>query len=890
MKLLRTILLGLTLPVIFYAMSFGQTDCGPAPSPSDTARVMATTGRPGDSVNVPIYFKNIRDISAFQLYIDFDTTLMLPTNPIIDTTIDTSYYIGSIDSSTTPYDTFYVPQVDTNYNTFYAYDPSGGRLKPLDPFNQQYVLLVADDHDSPPVTAGHRRIVVFMYPIDLFFAAIDSGSGTAFSLPFRLSPNVTTATTTTVTYYSQTLYDNAFPPNQIGCQYSRYSDPTGDLGGDVRFTVRSGTITIDPNAVQGPTITSFTANPTSLPTGGGQTTLSWVTSNATQLTITNVNTSAQVYSTTLLSGSTTVSLTSTTTYRLTASNGTTQATRDVTVAVGITPGNNNPVIQSVSGNPFTISQGETVSFQVTATDADAADIITLQATSLPPNATFGTVTGSSSVTGTFSFTPDFTQTGTLAATFSATDNRGGTSNTLTVLITVKAIEYDRLFSTSAVGQKPVGGLRGKQGIYFPINLVTSKTVYGIQFDLFYNFLFFTVDSFVVTGRIPEYVVYDNIGQTPGEIRVVTFGLNNEPVVNVTDTTAIMYAVMSIDSAASPGQYGVLLENGWESTNPDPNLPSSPLVTDSGVIQVDQLGDVNTDTRVDVADLVNIVAFIINNFALSDRQFDAADVIINDTVNVFDLVGVINLIYGIPINPAPTMYNPSELATVALDYADMPAGSDEMMVVKSELPTDIAAVEMEIQYDPAALSLGKPTITADAGQLTLRYNDRTPGKLKVLMHYTNPVNANEVIRKGAADLVNIPVIAKTDIVAGNKKQLKITQALLSTAEAAMVSVEGVDAPNPDLPTTFALSQNYPNPFNPTTTIEFSIQASQRVNLTVYNIIGQQVKTLVDGYLSAGAHSIEWNATDEKGQSVATGIYLYRLQVDQHSQAKKMLFLK
>ncbi len=889
MRLLKTALLGLAITMIFYAVSFGQ--CGPAPSPSDTSRITAAAGRPGDSINVPIYFKNTKDISAFAVYIDFDSTMLNLTNPTVDTTIDTTYYIGNVDSTVTPWDTTYAPNVDTNFNTFYNYDPSGGRLKPLDPFAQKYVLIAADNVDAVAQTANHKRIVLLLYPIELGYVAIDSGSGTAFSLPFRLSSNVTSATTTTMSFYTQTLYDaSTFPPTEIGCQYSRYSDPTGDVGSDIRFTVRSGIITIDPNLSPGPQISSFTTNPTSLPAGGGQSTLSWTVSNATQITITNVNTNAQVYSSTLLSGSTTVSLTSTTTYRLTASNGTTQATADRTISVGSTPGNNNPVVQPVTGNPFTISQGETVSFQVTATDQDAGDIITLRAMSLPPNATFNQVTGTSSVTGSFTFTPDFTQVGTVAATFQATDDKNGTSNMLTVLITVKAIEYDRLFSTSAVGQRPVGGLPGKQSIYFPINLVTSKTVYGVQFDMTYNFLFFTVDSFVVTGRIPDYVVYDDIGQTPGEIRVVAFGLDNEPVVNIQDTTAIMYAVMSIDSAASPGWYGVGIGNGWESTNPDPNFPGLALVTDSGIVQVDRLGDVNADTLVNVADLVNIVAYIINNFTLNERQFEAADVVVNDTVNVFDLVGVVNMIYGIPVNPAPSMYNPSEFASVSLNYNDLEAGGNEMMVVKSELPTDIAAVEMEIQYDPTAVILGKPTATADASHLTFRYNDKTPGRLKVLMHFENPVNSSALIQKGAADLVNIPIIARSNVVAGDKNQLKITQALLSTPEAARVAVEGVDNPNPIIPGSFTLSQNYPNPFNPTTTIDFSIQAPQHVNLTIYNIIGQHVKTLVDGYMTAGAHTIEWDATDDGGQGVATGIYLYRLQIDKKSQAKKMLFLK
>ncbi|MFQ5454333.1 MAG: FlgD immunoglobulin-like domain containing protein, partial [Candidatus Zixiibacteriota bacterium] len=551
--------------------------------------------------------------------------------------------------------------------------------------------------------------------------------------------------------------------------------------------------------------------------------------------------------------------------------------------------NNPPVIQSVSGNPFTINQGETVLFSVIATDADASDIITLRATSLPPNANFNTVTGTSSVTGNFSFTPDFTQTGSLAATFEADDGQGGIA-TMLVVINVIELENDRLFSTSALGQEPVGGLKGKGDVYLPINLITSQTVYGVQFDFFYNPSYFKVDSFVVTGRTADYVVYENIGQIPGEVRIVAFSLANEPIINIVDTTAIMYVVLSIDSLTAEGNYNFAFKNGWESVNPDPNYPSLALVTDSGIIQVDRLGDPNLDQHIDVADLVSIVAHIINNFTFNARQFDAADLIVNDTVNVFDLVGVINLIYGIPVTPAPPQYYDDLPATISLAYNDLPAGSNELMLVHSEIPTDIAAVELEINYDPASVTLGKPTLAEDASGLDIRYSDNDYGKLKVLLHFTNPFNSSQLIREGKANLINIPIIAEDAIISGDKEQLSITKALFATPSAAMVNVEGFNNSNNPLPVTFRLSQNYPNPFNPTTRIDFSIEKQEHVILNIYNILGQQVNSLIDENMPAGSYSIIWDATDDNGNKVATGIYLYKLQVDQKTKSKKMLFLK
>ena len=84
-----------------------------------------------------------------------------------------------------------------------------------------------------------------------------------------------------------------------------------------------------------------------------------------------------------------------------------------------------------------------------------------------------------------------------------------------------------------------------------------------------------------------------------------------------------------------------------------------------------------------------------------------------------------------------------------------------------------------------------------------------------------------------------------------------------------------------PVRFKLHQNYPNPFNPSTTIPFSLETAGHVNLTVYNIMGQAVKTLVDDYTSSGMHTVTWDGTDNNDDGAATGIYLYRLTYGEFS---------
>ena len=95
---------------------------------------------------------------------------------------------------------------------------------------------------------------------------------------------------------------------------------------------------------------------------------------------------------------------------------------------------------------------------------------------------------------------------------------------------------------------------------------------------------------------------------------------------------------------------------------------------------------------------------------------------------------------------------------------------------------------------------------------------------------------------------------------------------------------------NLPNEYALQQNYPNPFNPTTQIHFSLPGNTDVKLAIYNMMGQHVKMLVDQQMSAGAHQVVWNGTNDAGLTVANGVYFYRLNSDLGAKSKKMLFLK
>ncbi|MFH2037430.1 MAG: FlgD immunoglobulin-like domain containing protein [Candidatus Zixiibacteriota bacterium] len=94
----------------------------------------------------------------------------------------------------------------------------------------------------------------------------------------------------------------------------------------------------------------------------------------------------------------------------------------------------------------------------------------------------------------------------------------------------------------------------------------------------------------------------------------------------------------------------------------------------------------------------------------------------------------------------------------------------------------------------------------------------------------------------------------------------------------------------LPENFKLNQNHPNPFNPSTTIEYSLSRRTDVKLSVFNILGRKVTTLVNENQAAGPHAVSWSGTDTDGEPVASGIYFYRLEADDIIETRKMVLLK
>ncbi|MEZ4765498.1 MAG: T9SS type A sorting domain-containing protein [Calditrichia bacterium] len=95
---------------------------------------------------------------------------------------------------------------------------------------------------------------------------------------------------------------------------------------------------------------------------------------------------------------------------------------------------------------------------------------------------------------------------------------------------------------------------------------------------------------------------------------------------------------------------------------------------------------------------------------------------------------------------------------------------------------------------------------------------------------------------------------------------------------------------NLPTAFELEQNFPNPFNPTTSIRYTVNSAGTYKLSVYNVLGQQIRTLVNGFQTPNRYELTWDGRNDKGVAVGSGIYFYKLTGENQNITKKMVLLK
>ncbi len=160
---------------------------------------------------------------------------------------------------------------------------------------------------------------------------------------------------------------------------------------------------------------------------------------------------------------------------------------------------------------------------------------------------------------------------------------------------------------------------------------------------------------------------------------------------------------------------------------------------------------------------------------------------------------------------------------------------------------------------------------------------TSWTLKATVSDTFWVETDYDLQQTASQYLHYKVRAKD-----SQTKLSVYSSSLAAGKGSAYK-EGFSEPVAGLPLRFALFQNHPNPFNPGTVIRYALPTSTDVTLTVYNLLGQEVRTLIQSTMAAGYHKVYWDGKDGFGKQVASGVYFYRLQTKEFTKANKMLLV-
>jgi hypothetical protein len=177
---------------------------------------------------------------------------------------------------------------------------------------------------------------------------------------------------------------------------------------------------------------------------------------------------------------------------------------------------------------------------------------------------------------------------------------------------------------------------------------------------------------------------------------------------------------------------------------------------------------------------------------------------------------------------------------------------------------------------------------DAGVLNQGQGNALIAKLKAAIKQINNGNNNTAINQLQAFINQVNAFLNSGILtpAEGLPLIYAANAIIAALSAPAKNASGrVDFANNGSLSEFQLEQNSPNPFNPVTTIQFSVPRESQVRLTVYNLLGQEVASLVNQHLTPGTYKINWDAS-----RLASGFYLYRLETEGFAQTKRMFLMK
>jgi len=323
------------------------------------------------------------------------------------------------------------------------------------------------------------------------------------------------------------------------------------------------------------------------------------------------------------------------------------------------------------------------------------------------------------------------------------------------------------------------------------------------------------------------------------------------------------------------------------------------------------GDANADGAVNVTDAVFSLGHLFPPQFACQR---AADASADDALNVSDVLYLLGHLFPLTI-PAPRFCGDVDSFNVSLPCDSFPPcgyplkaksssegkasmilgepeyeGGDVVIPVYVESEEEIAGIQLELSYegDYSVRVETEGCVTEDFDYFR-SYVDAGEVAFVGVYSLTPAVKGDEVagIEAGRHRVAEIVVRG------GELPEFKVEEAVLASRDGRSIEPEvmlGVNEGARRKPRAFALFQNIPNPFSGNTVIKYALPRDVDVELTIYNIAGQRVRTLVNGMQRAGYKAIEWDGRDDSGRRVAPGVYFYKMKAGEFKATRKLTLLR
>jgi len=360
------------------------------------------------------------------------------------------------------------------------------------------------------------------------------------------------------------------------------------------------------------------------------------------------------------------------------------------------------------------------------------------------------------------------------------------------------------------------------------------------------------------------------------------------------------SLLNTDNNYKAVRFGFVVQESLADTTVLFDIPSVSINEDdyfytdfSGYTDIDiftqSLGDVSLNGEISSYDASLILQYLVGNTGLSTIQLWNGDVSGLEGTTAYDASLIQQYMVGlIEIFPADTgAFSAYAAGTITMENQEVTSGMQIQVPLFLTGGENILSFEQTIVYNTNHLTFTNVEWSDLLDDFLIESHDQD-GELKLAGSGSLP-DGEEGEFLTLLFMVNDDFDAEATTVAVQSLRLNEEPVMVDVAAATLSNLLTTGDENL-LPDEFALHQNYPNPFNPLTTLRYDLPEDANVNITIYDIMGRIVKTMVNKEQNAGYKSVKWNATNNQGQPVSAGLYLYTIQAGDFRQVKKMVLLK